>query len=139
MRLPVSVARLMLLGLALVAAVIACHLLSHEVTDDTYAFLDWGRDLRHGVFPPQLESRTFHPIPILTGALLSLLGSAAPSATILCAVAELGLLAVAAWQLSLLLGLRQPAPALAAVLVLTSPMLVGISFAAYINRRSPSW
>ncbi len=129
----VVIRRLLLLGLAFAAAAIAMRLLSHELTDDSYAFLDWGRDLRHGYFPPPLEDRTFHPIPILTGALLSLLGSAAPSAAILCAVAGLVLLAVGAWQLCRLLGLPQPAPALAALLIVTSPMLVAISFGAYIN------
>ncbi len=132
-RLPAAVRWLLLLGFALAAAAVALHLLSHELTDDTYAFLDWGRDLRGGHIPPLLESRTFHPVPILTGALLSLLGSAAPSATVLFAVAGLVLLAVAAWRVSTLLGLRQPAPAFAAFLVVTSPMLVAISFSAYIN------
>ncbi len=132
-RIPVPLAWVLLLGMAFIAAAIALHLLSHELTDDSYAFLDWGRDLRAGHVPPLLESRTFHPVPILTGALLSLLGSAAPSATVLCAVAGLVLLGVAAWQVSRLLGLRQPAPAFAAFLIVTSPMLVAISFGAYIN------
>jgi len=131
--LPAPLARLLLLAVALGASAIACHLLSHELTDDSYAFLDWGRDLRHGIFPPQLESRTFHPIPILTGALLSLLGSSGPSVTVFLAVAGLVLLAVAAWQVSVLVGLAQPAPAFAALLIVTSPMLVAISFGAYIN------
>jgi len=132
-RLPAWARRVLLVGLAFAAAAIALHFLSHELTDDSYAFLDWGRDLRHHYVPPLLENRTFHPIPILAGALLSLLGSAAPGATVLCAVAGLVLLAAGAWQVCRLLELRQPAPAFAALLIVTSPMLVAISFAAYIN------
>ena len=132
-RLPAPVGRLLLLAGALALAAIALSLLSHELTDDSYAFLDWGRDLRAGHIPPPLESRTFHPVPLLAGVVLSLLGSAAPSATVLFAVAGLALLGVAAWQVSRLLGLSEPAPAFAALLIVTSPMLVAISFGAYIN------
>ena len=124
---------LLLLVGAFLAAAIAMHFLSHELTDDSYAFLDWGRDLRHHYLPPLLESRTFHPIPILAGAVLSLFGSHAPSVAILCAVAGLVLLGAAGWQTCRLLQLRQPAPAFAAFLIVTSPMLVAISFGAYIN------
>ena len=73
------------------------------LTDDTYAFLDWGRDLRHG-YLPLLEHRTFHPLPIVAGAVLSLLGSAAPTITVLLALAGLVLLAVAAWRVVEILG-----------------------------------
>src|SRR5271168_1809423 len=132
-RLPAPVGWLLLLLGAFVAAAIAMHFLSHELTDDSYAFLDWGRDLRHHYLPPLLESRTFHPIPILAGAVLSLFGTSAPSVAILCAVAGLVLLGAAAWQTCRLLALRQPAPAFAAFLIVTSPMLVAISFGAYIN------
>jgi len=102
------------------------------LTDDTYAFLDWGRDLRHG-YLPLLEHRTFHPLPIVAGAVLSLLGSAAPTITVLLALAGLVLLAVAAWRVVEILGFVQPAPALAAVLVLSSPLLSLLAQVAYIN------
>ena len=117
---------------AFIAAAIAMKLLSHELTDDTYAFLDWGRDLRHGILP-LLENRTFHPLPILTASALSLFGRTSPNVTILCAVAGLGLLSVGVWRITRLLGFDQPAPLVASLLALTSPMLVAIAFAAYIN------
>ena len=69
----------------------------------------------------------------LAGAVLSLFGSSAPSVAVLCAVAGLVLLGAAGWQACRLLQLRQPAPAFAAFLIVTSPMLVAISFGAYIN------
>ncbi len=124
-----------LLGLlagAVLAAAIAMKLLSHELTDDTYAFLDWGRDLRHG-YLPLLENRTFHPLPILTGSVLSLFGRSSPNVTILAAVTGLVLLSVGVWRITRLLGFDQPAPLVASLLALTSPMLVAIAFAAYIN------
>ncbi|MFI5037271.1 MAG: hypothetical protein ACHP93_02205 [Solirubrobacterales bacterium] len=102
------------------------------LTDDSYAFLDWGRDLRHG-YLPLLEHRTFHPLPIVAGALVSLLGSAAPTVTVLLALAGLVLLALAAWRVVEILGFAQPAPALAALLVLSSPLLSLLAQVAYIN------
>jgi len=102
------------------------------VTDDTYAFLDWGRDLRHG-YVPLLEHRTFHPVPIAAGTILSLFGSAAPTITLLLALAGLVLLAVAAWRVLEILGFAQPAPALAGLLVLSSPLLSLLAQVAYIN------
>jgi len=102
------------------------------ITDDTYAFLDWGRDLRHGLLP-LLEQRTFHPLPILAAALVSLLGSAAPTATMLLSLSALTLLAVGAWQLTRRCGFGQPAPLLAAVLVLDNPALLFLGFTAYVN------
>lgn len=102
------------------------------ITDDTYAFLDWGRDLRHGVLP-LLDQRTFHPLPILAAAVVSLLGSAAPTTTMLLSLSALVLLAIAAWQLIGRCGFPQPAPLLAAVLVLGDPALLFLGFTAYIN------
>lgn len=102
------------------------------LTDDSYAFLDWGRDLRHG-YLPLLEHRTFHPLPIVAGALVSLLGSAAPTIAVLLTLAGLVLLAVAAWLVVEILGFPQPAPVLAATLVLSSPLLSLLAQVAYIN------
>lgn len=102
------------------------------LTDDSYAFLDWGRDLRHG-YLPLLEHRTFHPLPIVAGALVSLLGSAAPTIAVLLTLAGLVLLAVAAWRAVEILDFPHPAPALAALLVLSSPLLSLLAQVAYIN------
>jgi len=102
------------------------------LTDDSYAFLDWGRDLRGG-YLPLLEHRTFHPAPILAGAVLSLFGSAAPTITVLIALAALVLLAAAAWRVVEILGFAQPAPALAGMLVLSSPLLSLLAQVAYVN------
>ena len=102
------------------------------VTDDTYAFLDWGRDLRHG-FLPLLEHRTFQPLPIVAGAVLSLFGSAAPTLIVMLSLAALVLLAAASWRIVALLGFGQPAPALAALLVLATPLLPVLALVAYNN------
>ncbi len=123
------------LSLALLAALGALALYAIHpgvVTDDTYGFLDWGRDLRHG-YLPVLEHRTFHPLPILAGSLLSLLGDAAPTVTLLLTLAGLVLLAAAAWRILAALGFAQPVPLLAAALVLASPLLAVIADVAYIN------
>jgi hypothetical protein len=124
--------RLGLLALAAGGAVVLYLLRPGALTDDSYAFLDWGRDLRHG-YLPLLEHRTFHPVPIVAGALLSLFGSAAPTIAVLLALAGLMLLAVAAWRVVEILHFPQPAPALAAVLVLSSPLLSLLAQVAYIN------
>ncbi|MEA2314894.1 MAG: hypothetical protein QOI03_1586 [Solirubrobacteraceae bacterium] len=121
-----------LLALAAAGATVLYLLRPGALTEDTYAFLDWGRDLRHG-YLPLLEHRTFHPVPILAGSLLSLLGSAAPTATVLAALGALVLLACACWRVVRLLGFAQPAPALAALLVLSSPLLSLLAQIAYIN------
>jgi hypothetical protein len=121
-----------LLALAAGGAVVLYLLRPGALTDDSYAFLDWGRDLRHG-YLPLLEGRTFHPLPILAGAVLSLLGSAAPTTALLLSLAGLVLLALAAWRVVEILGFVQPAPALAAVLVLSSPLLSLLAQVAYIN------
>jgi hypothetical protein len=102
------------------------------MTDDTYAFLDWGRDLRHGMVP-SIEGRTFHPVPVLYGAAVSVLGAAAPTVTVILSLAALLLLAAAAWRVVALLTFPQPAPALAALLVMISPMLPVLALAAYVN------
>ena len=121
-----------LLALAATCAVIGYLLHPGAVTDDTYAFLDWGRDLRHGL-PPLLEHRTFQPLPIGGGAVLSLFGSAAPTVTILVCLAALVLLAAASWRLVALLGFGQPGPALAALLVIVTPVLPVVALVAYNN------
>jgi hypothetical protein len=121
-----------LLALAAGGALVLYLLRPGALTDDSYAFLDWGRDLRHG-YLPLLEHRTFHPLPILAGAALSLLGSAAPTIAVLLTLAGLVLLAVAAWRVVEILGFAQPAPALAALLVLSSPLLSLLAQVAYIN------
>ena len=118
-------------ALAAVAAVVLYLVRPGAVTDDTFAFLDWGRDLRHGHL--LLEHRTFHPLPILTGALVSFFGSAAPTVTVLLSLATLVLLATASWRIVVLLGFGQPAPALAALFGLASPLLAGLALTAYIN------
>ena len=102
------------------------------VTDDTFAFLDWGRDWRHG-YVPLLEHRTFHPLPVAVGAVVSLFGQAAPTMTVIAAMAALLLLAAACWRVLSLLGFRQPAPVLGAALALLSPLLTVLALAAYIN------
>jgi len=121
-----------LLALAMGGAVALYLLRRGTVTDDTYAFLDWGRDLRHS-YLPLLEHRTFHPVPILSGAFLSLFGSAAPEITVLASLAGFVSLALAAWRVVRILGFAQPAPALAAALVLSSPVLSVLAQVAYIN------
>jgi hypothetical protein len=121
-----------LLALAIGGAVVLYLLRRGTVTDDTYAFLDWGRDLSHG-YLPLLEHRTFHPVPILSGALLSLFGSSAPEITVLASLAGFVLLAAAAWRVVEILGFPQPAPVLAAALVLSSPVLSVLAQVAYIN------
>ncbi len=121
-----------LTALAAVGAVVAYLARPGAVTDDTYAFLDWGRDLRHG-FLPLLEHRTFQPLPIGAGAVVSLFGSAAPTITVLISLAALVLLAAASWRIVALLGFRQPAPALAGLLVIASPLLPVLALVAYNN------
>jgi hypothetical protein len=123
------------LGLAALAATCAAigYLLRPgAVTDDTYAFLDWGRDLRHG-FLPLLEHRTFQPLPIGAGAVLSFAGSAAPTVTILICLAALVLLAAASWRIVALLSFGQPGPALAALLVMATPLLPVLALVGYNN------
>ena len=124
--------RLGLAALAAIFGVVGYVLRPGSLTDDTYAFLDWGRDLRHG-FLPLLEHRTFQPLPIAAGAVLSLFGSAAPTVTIMLCLAGLALLAVAAWRVVALLGFGQPAPAMAALLVLVTPVLPVLALVAYNN------
>jgi hypothetical protein len=120
------------LGLAAIGALVIHRIRPGALTDDTYAFLDWGRDLRHGV-PLLLEQRTFQPLPIGAGAVLSLFGSAAPTVTVVLCLAALLLLAVAVWRIVGLLGFGQPAPAMAALLVLFSPMLPILALVGYNN------
>src|SRR5260370_26859614 len=96
---PARPARLGRRGLGLAALAATCAAIGYllrpgAVTDDTYAFLDWGRDLRHG-FLPLLEHRTFQPLPLSAGAAVSFAGSAAPTVAILMCLAALVLLAVA--------------------------------------------
>ena len=129
--------RLGLRGPGLIAFAAVCALIGYlirpgAVTDDTYAFLDWGRDLRHG-FLPLLEHRTFQPLPIVAGAVLSLFGSAAPTVTVVACLAALVLLAAAAWRVVGMLGFAQPAPALAGLLVLATPLLPVLALVAYNN------
>jgi hypothetical protein len=121
-----------LLAFAAICAVVGYLLRPGAVTDDTYAFLDWGRDLRHG-FLPLLEHRTFQPLPIVAGAVVSLFGSAAPTITVMICLAGLVLLAAASWRVVALLGFGQPAPALAASLVLLTPLLPILALVAYNN------
>ena len=121
-----------LLAIATGAAVVANVLRPGVVTDDTYAFLVWGRSLWHGSLP-LLEHRTFQPLPILVGAVLSLFGSATPTITVLLSLVCLLVLAAAAWRIVELLGFGQPAPALAAAFVLTNPILPVLAFVVYNN------
>jgi len=124
-------------GLGLAAFAAACAVIVYvlrpgAVTDDTYAFLDWGRDLRHG-FLPLLEHRTFQPLPIAAGAALSLFGSAAPTVTILVCLAGLVLLAAATWRIVGRLGFGQPAPVVSGLLVMATPLLPVLALVAYNN------
>jgi len=119
--------------LAIAGAALIYVLRPGAVTDDTYAFMDWGRDLRHG-FLPLLERRTFQPLPIGAGAVVSLFGTtAAPTIVVLACLVALVALAEAAWRIVALLGLRQPAPLMAAVLVLATPVLPVLALSAYNN------
>jgi hypothetical protein len=121
-----------LLALAAGGAVALYLLRPGALTDDSYAFLDWGRDLRHG-YLPLLEQRTFHPLPIIAGSILSLLGSAAPTIAVLLSLLGLMLLALAAWRVLAILGFGRPARALAALLVISSPLLSLLAQVGYIN------
>src|SRR5438309_3147617 len=124
---------LMSVTLAIAGAALIYVLRPGAVTDDTYAFMDWGRDLRHG-FLPLLERRTFQPLPIGAGAVVSLFGTtAAPTIVVLACLVALVALAEAAWRIVALLGLRQPAPLMAAVLVLATPVLPVLALSAYNN------
>jgi hypothetical protein len=98
--------------------------------DDTYASLDWGRDIVFG-HVPALESRTFHPFLVAVGAVLSALGSAAPTLVVLLSLTVFVSLAVASGRIVSLLGFPQPAPACAALLILVSPVLPVLAFVAY--------
>jgi hypothetical protein len=93
--------------------------------DQSYSLL-WGRDLAHGHLPPDFEARnspTPHPLPIAVGALLSVLGNAAPFAFRVVALLCFGFAGVAAYRLgSVLFG--RAAGALAAVVLLSRPELV---------------
>jgi len=102
------------------------------ITDDTFAFLDWGRDLHNGTLP-LLEQRTFHPLPIVAASIVTLIGSSAPTATMILSLTSLMLLAIAAWVLMVQCGLRQPAPLLAGALVLLNPAMLFLGLTAYIN------
>jgi hypothetical protein len=107
-------------------------LLPAGLGDDTYAALDWGRELRDGHLP-LLEGRAFHPMAVAIGALTSELGAAAPTAMVLLSLASLTLLAAASSRILTLLGFRQPIPSAAAVMVLVSPLLPVLAFAGYNN------
>jgi hypothetical protein len=121
-----------LLAAAVAGAAVVYLLRPSAPTDDTYAFLDWGRALRHGS-APLLEQRTFQPLPIVAGAVLSLFGSATATATVLASLTALMLLAAAAWRIVAVLGFPQPAPAVAAVLTIANPLLAILGLVAYNN------
>jgi hypothetical protein len=80
-----------------------------------------------------LDGRTFHPVPIVVGSGLSMVGSAAPVAAALLSLIAFVLLAIGCWRVVQQLGIDQPAPALAAALVLASPLLPILAFVAYNN------
>jgi hypothetical protein len=119
-------------GVSIAGAAVLYAINRGTVSNDDYAFLDWGRQLLHGSVP-MLEHRAFHPLPVAAGALLSLFGFWAPTMIVLIFLALLVSLAAAGWRLAALLALRQPAPALASALVIINPALVLISYSAYIN------
>lgn len=101
-----------------------------NVTDDTYAFLDWGRDLTHH-YLPLLEGRAFQPLPILAGAVLSLFGASAPTATMIFTLGTLVITAAGAWRIMELLEIPQPAPIVAAFLVMfvmPSPYVADVAY-----------
>ncbi len=121
-----------LLGLTAGGAVVLYLIRPGALTDDTYAFLDWGRDLRHG-YLPLLGGRAFHPVPIVAGAVLSMFGSAAPTLAVMLSLAALILLAAGAWRAVQLLGFGHIGGAVAAALVITSPLLSLLAQVGYIN------
>ncbi len=117
-------------ALAIAGGVVLFLIHPGALTDDSYAFLDWGRDLTHH-YLPLLEKRTFQPLPILVGAVLSLFGSSAPTATMIFTLATLVLSGVAAWRVTELLGAPQPAPLLALVLamgLMPMPLIADIAY-----------
>lgn len=123
---------LRVVGISIAGSAVLYAINRGTVSNDDYAFLDWGRQLLHGSVP-MLGHRAFHPLPVAAGALLSLFGFSAPTIIELTFLAFLVSLAVAGWRLAALLGLRQPAPALAGALIVINPALVLIGYSAYIN------
>lgn len=119
-------------GFAACAAITMAVLLPARVGDDTYAFLDWGRDLRAGNLP-RLEHRTFHSVPILAGAVVSLFGRIAPVVAGALSLLALAMIASASWQVVRRAGFGQPGPVIASVLVMTNPLLSLVALGAYIN------
>ncbi len=118
--------------LTLGGAVALYLLLPAGLGDDTYAALDWGRELRAG-HAPLMEGRAFHPMAVALGAITSELGAAAPTVMVLLSLISLTLLAAASSRILTLLGFRQPIPSAAAVMVLVSPLLPVLAFAGYNN------
>ncbi|HUA12770.1 MAG TPA: hypothetical protein VMA83_12310 [Solirubrobacteraceae bacterium] len=102
-------------ALGIVGGVIAFYLHKGNVTDDSYAFLDWGRDLRHH-YLPLLGGRAFQPLPIAAGAGLSLFGGSSPDITMMFTLGTLVIMAAGAWRIMELLDIPQPAPLVAAFL-----------------------
>ncbi len=102
-------------ALGIVGGVILFYLHRGNVTDDSYAFLDWGRDLRHH-YLPLLGGRAFQPLPIAAGAGLSLFSGSAPDITMMFTLGSLVILAAGAWRIMELLEIPQPAPIVAAFL-----------------------
>lgn len=101
--------------LGIVGGVLLFYLHRGNVTDDSYAFLDWGRDLRHH-YLPLLGGRAFQPLPIAAGAVLSLPGGSAPDITMMFTLGALVITAAGAWRIMELLEIPQPAPIVAAFL-----------------------
>lgn len=101
-------------------------------TLDTWAFLDWGRDILGGR-GLELDNRTFHPLPIVFGGLLSLAGPLAPPLAVVASLSCLVLLAGLAARAVVRLGCGLPAALLAAVAVLVDPLLNGLGYTAYVN------
>lgn len=99
-------------------------------TDDTYASLDWGRDLIGG-WAPSIQNRTFHPLLVAAGGALSPFGSVAPTLVVVLCLAAYMSLPLAGWRVVHLLGFAQPAPALASFLLFASPLLPVLAFVAY--------
>jgi len=118
--------------LGLVGGVVLFLLQPGNVTDDSWAFLVWGRDLDH-FRHLALEGRAFQPTPILAGAVLALFGSAAPTATLIFSLGMLVILGAGAWRVVELLHIPQPAPVVAAALAITLMPEPYVADVAYNN------
>ncbi|HEX4106922.1 MAG TPA: hypothetical protein VHX88_02235 [Solirubrobacteraceae bacterium] len=103
-----------------------------SLTDDTYTFLDWGRDLRHG-FLPLLEKRTFHPLPVALSTVFSAFGQATPTFVVVLNLTLFALMGVAAFRITRALKFGFVAAFFSFVFVMLNPSLAVDASVAYVN------